>query len=378
VLWALRGVSFEVKRGEVVGIIGRNGAGKSTLLKILSRITEPTEGRAEIHGRVGSLLEVGTGMHPELTGRENIYLNGCILGMRKAEIDAKFDEIVDFSGIERFIDTPVKRYSSGMRVRLGFAIAAHLEPEILVVDEVLAVGDVEFQKRCLGKMKDVAGHGRTVLFVSHNMTAVKSLCGNGICLDDGEIVYADAADATVDAYLARTSPTGFSACRSFDDLPTLPFQMKEVYLADDHGVRRSSFTCDEPVNVVVEAVSREPVPAMYGYFTVGKASGEVVLASDSRDVLPNRFDSLQVGPSQHSLRLPARLLGPGEYVVSLGFASHSNKDGHLVHAPGGKMLRFSLADPNTCRGDKREGHLSTLIAWRPLAELDSEAEAGGD
>ena len=184
-LWALRDVSFEVKRGEVVGIIGRNGAGKSTLLKILSRITEPTSGRAEIHGRVGSLLEVGTGFHPELTGRENIYLNGAILGMRRAEIDRKFDEIVAFAEIEKFLDTPVKRYSSGMYVRLAFAVAAHLEPEILLVDEVLAVGDADFQKKCLGKMGDVARKGRTVLFVSHNMGAIAALCTTGVFLEAG-------------------------------------------------------------------------------------------------------------------------------------------------------------------------------------------------
>jgi len=199
-LWALRDVSFEVKRGEVLGVIGRNGAGKSTLLRILSRITEPTAGHAEMHGRIGALLEVGTGMHPELTGRENIYLNGTIIGMRKIEIDGKFDEIVDFSGIERFLDTPVKRYSSGMRVRLGFAIAAHLEPEILIVDEVLAVGDAEFQRKCLGKMKDVAGHGRTVLFVSHNMGAVRSLCVKGLVLCDGHLSFSGSANESLGYY----------------------------------------------------------------------------------------------------------------------------------------------------------------------------------
>lgn len=186
-IWALRDVSFEVKHGEVVGIIGRNGAGKSTLLKILSRITEPTTGYADVYGRVGALLEVGTGFHQELTGRENIYLNGAILGMSRADIDRKFDEIVDFAGVEKFIDTPVKHYSSGMGLRLGFAVAAHLEPDILVVDEVLAVGDAEFQRKCLGKMSDVASEGRTVLFVSHNMAAVSALCRKSLWLDQGRL-----------------------------------------------------------------------------------------------------------------------------------------------------------------------------------------------
>lgn len=201
-LWALKDVSFEVKQGEVVGIIGRNGAGKSTLLKILSRITEPTEGEVRLHGRVGSLLEVGTGFHPELTGRENIYLNGTILGMKRAEIDRKFDEIVAFAEIEKFLDTPVKRYSSGMYVRLAFAVAAHLEPEILVVDEVLAVGDVAFQKKCLGKMGEVAQGGRTVLFVSHNMGAVGQLCSKGILLEHGMKRSIGSIDRVVSQYLA--------------------------------------------------------------------------------------------------------------------------------------------------------------------------------
>lgn len=199
--WALKDVSFDVMPGEVVGIIGRNGAGKSTLLKILSRITEPTTGRVELYGRVGSLLEVGTGFHPELTGRENIYLNGAILGMRRDEIARKFDEIVDFAEIEEFLDTPVKRYSSGMYMRLAFAVAANLEPEVLVVDEVLAVGDAEFQKKCLGKMKDVSEHGRTVLFVSHNMAAVKSICRRAIQVEKGKIVCEGNSEEVVDHYL---------------------------------------------------------------------------------------------------------------------------------------------------------------------------------
>jgi lipopolysaccharide transport system ATP-binding protein len=199
--WALKDVSFEVKKGEVIGIIGRNGAGKSTLLKILSRITSPTEGEVDIYGRVGSLLEVGTGFHPELTGRENIFLSGSILGMRKREIEEKFDEIVKFAEIEKFIETPVKRYSSGMYVRLAFAVAAHLDPEILVVDEVLAVGDVQFQKKCLAKMGDVAQKGRTVLFVSHNMAAIQALCQRGILLESGKIGYSGEVSAVIDHYL---------------------------------------------------------------------------------------------------------------------------------------------------------------------------------
>jgi lipopolysaccharide transport system ATP-binding protein len=200
-LWALKGVDFEVRSGEVVGIIGRNGAGKSTLLKILSRITEPTEGRMVIYGRVGSLLEVGTGFHPELSGRENIFLNGSILGMSRREIERKFDEIIDFAEIERFIDTPVKRYSSGMYVRLAFAVAAHLEPEILVIDEVLAVGDAAFQKKCLGKMSDVAKEGRTVLFVSHNTAALLNLCDRGILLEQGKLVADDNIESVIQRYL---------------------------------------------------------------------------------------------------------------------------------------------------------------------------------
>src|SRR2546426_4046449 len=220
-IWALDDVSFEVKRGEVVGIIGRNGAGKSTLLKILSRITKPTKGCAEVRGRVGSLLEVGTGFHPELTGRENIYLNGAILGMRKAEIDRKFDEIVAFAEVEKFIDTPVKRYSSGMHVRLAFAVAAHLETEILIVDEVLAVGDLEFQTKCLGKMQDVTHHGRTILFVSHNMGAIKSLCTRAMLLDAGRLAFAGSVDGAVDAYCALMASSDTSQMGLIPDTPRL-------------------------------------------------------------------------------------------------------------------------------------------------------------
>ncbi len=217
--WALQDVSFDIGQGEAVGIIGRNGAGKSTLLKVLSRITEPSRGRVRLRGRVASLLEVGTGFHPELSGRENIFLNGAILGMSRAEVSRKFDEIIDFAGVERFLDTPVKRYSSGMYVRLAFAVAAHLEPEILVVDEVLAVGDAEFQKKCLGKMNDVAAHGRTVLFVSHNLDLIRQLCTRGIYLKQGRLIHQGPVQETMIAYLDRQDA---GAALTFHADPTRP------------------------------------------------------------------------------------------------------------------------------------------------------------
>lgn len=234
-LWALKDVSFEVQPGEVIGIIGRNGAGKSTLLKILSQITDPTSGEIDLYGRVASLLEVGTGFHPELTGRENIYLNGALLGMRKSEIEEKFDEIVAFSEVDQFLDTPVKRYSSGMYVRLAFAVAAHLEPEILVVDEVLAVGDAEFQKKCLGKMSDVARHGRTVLFVSHNMPAVKSLCQRALLLDGGQISAEGDVDAVVNRYLTADS-------NDMARTGIIPDDAKRLYGTDEAKLRRVRLT----------------------------------------------------------------------------------------------------------------------------------------
>lgn len=234
-IWALRDVSFEIKQGEVVGIIGRNGAGKSTLLKILSRITEPTEGYAEIHGRIGSLLEVGTGFHPELTGRENIYLNGAILGMKKAEITRRFDEIVAFAEVEKFLDTPVKHYSSGMYVRLAFAVAAHMEPEILLVDEVLAVGDAAFQKKCLGKMSNVAREGRTVLFVSHNMAAVDNLCRRGIVLGGGQIQFVGGQTEAIARYLASATGNTTSLRDRLDRIGSGEVRIERIEIKDVEG-----------------------------------------------------------------------------------------------------------------------------------------------
>ncbi len=269
-LWALKDVSFDVQEGEVVGIIGRNGAGKSTLLKVLSRITEPTSGRVVIRGRVSSLLEVGTGFHPELTGRDNVYMNGTILGMTKREIDRKFDEIVEFSGVEKFLDTPVKRYSSGMQVRLAFAVAAHLEPEILIIDEVLAVGDAEFQKKCLGKMKDVAEGGRTVLFVSHNMAAVQNLCSRGIVFCDGQSNFDGDTREAVTFYLSSKTQSHEGNCL-LDPHPSrrsgcIPI-LKSLRLLGADGREKDVFETGE--SLTIELSVNPVVPLRNPQFGIG-------------------------------------------------------------------------------------------------------------
>jgi lipopolysaccharide transport system ATP-binding protein len=287
-LWALKDVSFEVERGEVVGIIGRNGAGKSTLLKVLSRITEPTEGRAVINGRVGSLLEVGTGFHPELTGRENIYLNGAILGMTRAEIDRKFDEIVAFSGVEKFIDTPVKRYSSGMRVRLGFSVAAHLDPEILLIDEVLAVGDMSFQRKCIGKMDDVAKSGRTVLFVSHNMSMISSLCSRCILLREGNLALMGNTEAVVEKYKVASSPNLNVPLSKRDDRRgsgDLRFTKLRV-LGDtpEAGDEPGYVSSCQPVKFVVEysTLNGEPIKDLDVAIRISSIYGDPLVTFNSR------------------------------------------------------------------------------------------------
>jgi lipopolysaccharide transport system ATP-binding protein len=277
--WALDGVSFELARGQVLGVIGKNGAGKSTLLKILSRITEPTGGRVELGGRVASLLEVGTGFHPELTGRENIYLNGTILGMRKREIDRKLDQIVAFAEVERFLDTPVKRYSSGMYVRLAFAVAAHLEPEILVVDEVLAVGDAEFQKKCLGKMGDIAEReGRTILFVSHNMGAVQRLCGTAILLRSGRLVAAGRTREVVSSYLAGEDRPGYTA--------TIRTGKPQILRAELEDSQRSPVTralSTESFQVRLDYTVPQATPGLRVGIGLVTLEGVTIFTSESRD-----------------------------------------------------------------------------------------------
>ncbi len=255
-VWALRDIDFKVEQGDVLGIIGKNGAGKSTLLKILSKVTAPTTGTIKARGRIASLLEVGTGFHPEMTGRENIYMNGAIMGMSKAEITRKLDEIVDFSGVERYLDTPVKRYSSGMTVRLGFAIAAHLEPEILVVDEVLAVGDAEFQKKAIGKMQDVSkGEGRTVLFVSHNMTAVKNLCKNGIILKNGSIDFADKIDFVIDKYIGEQEERSEICISKIKDrVGNGVLRFNKIEFFDVNGIKKDTFEIGDEITIKLSFV----------------------------------------------------------------------------------------------------------------------------
>ncbi|WP_250933014.1 ABC transporter ATP-binding protein [Aporhodopirellula aestuarii] len=279
--WALQDVTFEVPAGEVVGVIGRNGAGKSTLLKILSRITQPTTGEAIIRGRVSSLLEVGTGFHPELTGRENVYMNGTILGMTKREIDGKYDQIVDFAGVERFLDTPIKRYSSGMQVRLAFSVAAHLDPDILIIDEVLAVGDAEFQKRCIGKMKEVAGGGRTVMFVSHNMSAIGQLCTSGVLLSQGRVVSQGDLDTVVQAYMDDLFRTESSIG---DDTTTVSVQ---TAVDGDPNQRMWKYGSMVRVRVDVETQLAIANPAVDLYFN--SSAGRMIFAQSDRFV--KHFDS---------------------------------------------------------------------------------------
>ncbi len=284
-IWALKDVSFEIRQGEVVGIIGRNGAGKSTLLKILSEITEPSVGSAEIHGRVGSLLEVGTGFHPELTGRENLYLNGAILGMKRGEIERKFDEIVAFAEVEKFIDTPVKHYSSGMYLRLAFAVAAHLEPEILIVDEVLAVGDAAFQKKCLGKMGDVAKNGRTVLFVSHNMPAVTRLCDRAIYLQDGRVVEDGKANHVVKSYLQ--SGLGTTAAREWLDPRKAPggevARLLAIQIRSENGECVDTIDIRQPVELVMEYEVFKPNYRMLPMFHLYNEDGVHVFSVVDKD-----------------------------------------------------------------------------------------------
>lgn len=349
--WALKEINFEIKQGDCVGIIGRNGAGKSTLLKILSRITEPTQGRIQINGRVASLLEVGTGFHPELTGRENIFLNGAILGMSRKEIQRKFDEIVDFAEVEKFLDTPVKRYSSGMYVRLAFAVAAHLEPEILIVDEVLAVGDVQFQKKCLGKMQSVTGQGRTVLFVSHNMTAVEQLTSSAIMFTQGRLIQAGATSDVVASYLNR-----FSSEQSVEfDVSATP----RKFLGNQKArFLRLRFDRDYPIFNSEEDLSFTAVVAAKNAAS-GVRISMTVFANDGTPVgscFGPGFLTIEPNASYEiQVRLPQPRLAPGMYYCGLSIGSGSNTAGHVDFDVVLDTLNFEVRPP--------EGDDGTLAIW---------------
>ncbi|MEQ9372267.1 MAG: ABC transporter ATP-binding protein [Coleofasciculus chthonoplastes F3-SA18-01] len=320
--WALKDVSFEVKQGDRIGIIGRNGAGKSTLLKILSRITEPTTGRIRIKGRVASLLEVGTGFHPELTGRENIYLNGAILGMSKAEIKRKFDEIVDFAGIEKFLDTPVKRYSSGMYVRLAFAVAAHLEPEILVVDEVLAVGDTQFQKKCLGKMENVSQQGRTVLFVSHNMNVIESLCNKGIYLKNGKIFCIDSIEKVIISYLSlsKNFKTNNPSILFKNTNPNeKKFEIIQVSILDENLNSKPTVKTWEYVRIRVNYCSPKAISKGSIFLEIHSIYGAKLIQYSTQPLSGLQL-SLTPGEAYADCIIPRLPLASGEYRLTVGLA----------------------------------------------------------
>jgi len=321
-IWALKDVSFEVKRGEAVGIIGRNGSGKSTLLKILSRITAPTEGRVEIRGRVGSLLEVGTGFHPELTGRQNMYLNGAVLGMKRAEVERKFDEIVAFAEIEKFLDTPVKRYSSGMYVRLAFSVAAHLEPDILLIDEVLAVGDAEFQKKCLGKMGEVTGEGRTVLFVSHNMAAINALCQKCVLLQAGRAVHIGDVKEVISDYQSKQYESSdadidlTNPSLRRNSLENSLFKWTHIKILNSQGVPTTSIKLMEPFDLIITGILKEPVENLVFGFGVMSAMGFSLFNSHTTDTdLPKNYSA---GKITFNVKFDPDLLGPGIYTIDLG------------------------------------------------------------
>ncbi|MFQ5668100.1 MAG: ABC transporter ATP-binding protein, partial [Candidatus Binatia bacterium] len=367
-LWALRHVSFEVQRGEVVGIIGRNGAGKSTLLKILSRITEPTEGRVEIHGRVGSLLEVGTGFHAELTGRENIYLNGAILGMKKAEIDRKFDEIVAFAEIEQFIDTPVKHYSSGMYVRLAFGVAAHLDPEILLVDEVLAVGDAQFQNKCIGKMSDVAKGGRTVLFVSHNMAAMQRLCTSALLMDKGAVVASGAPRTIAATYLGGEQRSTFIAGSRSGKPQVLAVDVRDVY-----GAPLNRPLTTEPFAIHIRYVLPEHTPGIRIGVGFLSPEGLPLFTSGARDA--EVAVPVAAGEYEARVSLPGNVLLAGDFHLAVCIWSHGE-----IFDLREPALSFSVLPGASLlyqEGQQRKGFVHVQCGWSiessPPAPLNEKA-----
>ena len=374
--WALRDVSFEVGQGEVLGVVGRNGSGKSTLLKILSQITDPTEGEIRVRGRVASLLEVGTGFHQELTGRENVYLNGAVLGMTRREIRAKFDEIVAFSGVEKFLDTPVKRYSSGMYVRLAFAVAAHLDPDILVVDEVLAVGDMDFQKKCLGKMQDVASkEGRTVVFVSHNMPVIQQLCSMAVLLDAGEVKFKGEVRTAVEAYLTANDSaateglvdlSGWKVRRGGDDVRLNSLK----FLALD-GTQKNEFIMGEPVQICIQVTYRKEVVEPDVGFALLTKQRQPLFASSFSDCCP--LENAGPGVLVYSATMDPCQLMPGAYRFALVVMRRGGETYDFVEeVPGFTVL--PIESENSVPLDYRWGSMFFHFPWKaePLAANQSK------
>ncbi|HZU87186.1 MAG TPA: ABC transporter ATP-binding protein [Anaerolineaceae bacterium] len=374
-IWALRNVSFDVRKGQVLGLIGRNGAGKSTLLKILSRVTEPTEGYAEIHGRVGSLLEVGTGFHPELTGRENIFLNGAILGMKRTEIAQKLDEIIAFSEVEKFIDTPVKRYSSGMYLRLAFSVAAHLEPEILVVDEVLAVGDAEFQRKCLGKMNDVAQQGRTVLFVSHNMSAIMRLTEEALVIEQGQLALRAPTAQAVDYYLSKgLSQEGQRTWQDDEVMDAYPFRPLEMRIIDSRGKVTDTVRSIEPFYIEMTYELKEPISGLRVGLYLNNMRGEMVFTSFDTDD-PEKFNQYSIRqPGCYISRctIPADYLNGGRFMIGLNASSYRIKRYYNDE----QVVAFNVnasGSPGTQWPEPRQGIVRPRLDWKietiPLQDI---------
>jgi lipopolysaccharide transport system ATP-binding protein len=376
-VWALKDINFEVKKGEILGIIGRNGAGKSTLLKLLSKVTAPSTGSIKSKGKIASLLEVGTGFHPELTGKENIYLNGAILGMRKSEITSKINEIVKFAGIERYVDTPVKRYSSGMYVRLAFAVAAHLEPDILIIDEVLAVGDVEFQKKCIGKMKDVSGQGRTVLFVSHNMASVKNLCTRGILMENGGISKTGEINDIVNSYLNRNLIEDSVSYLKYEQLRLLQegiikspptIKVQEVKIMNEQGEVKKHFFSSESISVGITVEAMQKVMDCRIIVEIVDDSGTSILASqvsDSEECLSYfEKNKMEKGVYNFVCSFPKDIFSERKYFLSLQVINIKNEHINLL-----KFMNFDvhfLGYNNVMDGKLEHSFLRPQLQWKML------------
>jgi lipopolysaccharide transport system ATP-binding protein len=358
-IWALKDVSFTIKRGEVVGVIGRNGAGKSTLLKVLSRITEPTTGRARTYGRVGSLLEVGTGFHPELTGRENVYLNGAILGMKRAEIERKFDEIVAFAEIEKFLDTPVKRYSSGMYVRLAFAVAAHLEPEIMLVDEVLAVGDAAFQKKCLGKMGSIAGGGRTILFVSHNLGIIGQLCKQSLLLDRGRIAKIGPTPDVIHCYLNTSMPEAGFWSNSLKRMTETDITILSASILSEDRDQTGVVRYDEGLILEINYKVLNTIRSWALVFRIIDSVGRVVFTSWDTDWLSHE-EQTKLGQYRATCYMPGKILRPGVYSITLEI--RVPKIG-VVLDQHEQVLSFEISSVGYNMNINRQGVITPSLKW---------------